>query len=224
MVSLYLYGQNESICFYTQDVIEAPISQLSFYVNIENNTIISYAISINEIFKTFKIELTINEFNNFREGLNKFLEWEELATKNKITEAFSREIPILIVSKNVSWTISGVRFKNGKHTFQMNDPTLNLKFIFNWTPRHIESHKGQLDITSNSVKSDISVSIYSIRDKNAEALDNYFRFNKEDINRNEARILLNNLSDERIQVGIHQARNLEQENARQRQLQEELFR
>jgi hypothetical protein len=204
--------------------MEAPITQLSFYANIENNIVKSYAISINKISETFRIELSIEEFNNFREALNRFLEWEALALSNKITEAFTREIPILIISNNVSWTISGVRFRNGKHTFQMNDTSLNLNFMFNWTPRHIESHRGQLDITSNTVRADTDASLYSIRDRNAELLDNVFRFRKEDINRNEARILFSNLSDESIQIGIQQAIDSEQERVRQNQLQEDLFR
>jgi hypothetical protein len=222
LVIANVYSQTESFLIYKQKIesvngrIIHPLSPvLSFYVNLENNMIVSYAIgtdsyySVNRDFSvdSFRIEITHENIVNFKEALNRFLEWEARASINNLTERFSREIPISVSSNNVLW--SRYVTLTTESTFRNNSTPFLIQFNFRWTPSNIEFARGQLDITSNTVSASGA---------------NSFRLVKSGIGRDEARLLSDNLTDSKIQEAIQRGRAEEQERNRQRQLQDELFR
>jgi hypothetical protein len=208
-----VYTQTESFLIYKQksEVVNGRFisprdPELLFYVNLVNNSIVSYVIEKDDL-TPFKIEITPENFLSFLEALNKFLEWESLAVVN-ITEKFDREIPVNVLSKNVIW--EKYLTWTTKDTYEMKDEELIIKFNFKWQPSYAEFTRGQLDMASNIVVSNDMKSV--------------FKFEKTGINRDEIRLLINNLTDEKIKVAIQRGRTEEQERNRQRQLQDELFR
>jgi len=215
-----IFAQEESILFYRQRRgrgIRVSGIELSFFVNLYDGNISSFAIGsdnssfvdLNERISvdSFRINLDLENFNSFKEALNRFLQWDSLARENNMTEPFRREVPINVISNSVTWSRWVTDFT--RNTFEVHDFDFILSFNFRWTPSHIESYRGQFDIRSNTAVSDEV---------------NIFRLIKNNMSVGEVERLLQNLADETIQAAIQQSRELERERERQRQLQDELFR
>jgi len=217
LLSVKTFSQTESFLFFQQPsraLSDRPIiyigqPRLLFYVNLENNVVVSYTIGSDYVRNTFRIVINHASFSNFRDALNRFVEWESIATSNNLTDGFRREIPVTVSSNNVRWYRFGVF--SPRFSYKMADnATLLLRFYFNWSPgRIMEWERCLFEIRSNSVRLSNN--------------DN-FSFVKTRMPLIEVKHLLYNLSDERIQEGISQGRALIQEREEQRQLQDELFR
>ena len=199
-----VYGQIESLIIYDFNKTWGT-NQFSFRVNLSENEIISgYTIcderhSLNQ----FWIEINPENFDNFRNALNKFLEWDELAASNSMS-AFKREIPVKVKSYNVIWTMLY------RDIYSMDENEMTISFNYEWSPSNADFAKSQLEIKSTPVS--------SIAESNA------FVFTRSGINLDEAKLMFENLTDEKIQEAIQNKRAAELELERQRLLLEEQFR
>jgi len=208
------YGQTERHLIYEQSggvfngrYIVMLFPKLSVYANVEGEEVTSYSLCNEEYGTTqFEICFTIQNFSDFREALNKFIEWEKIAVGNNL-DSFNREIPIAISSDKVTWknplrsnsdTIH--RIKNGK---------LSIIFTFIWNTLYVEGHRASLSIDTNTIQSDISGETFILR--KVMSLD-------------EIRLFLDNTTSENILNAIRQSRQQKLENERQQKLQDELFR
>jgi len=205
-ILVFLFFAALSVYSQTESYIICYEADLLLFVNLENNSIKDY--KIYTVLPFCNIILNRNNFQLFRDLLNRFLEWEKIAETNNLTERFEREIPITVTSNNVTW--STIERQQGYVTYKMIENEMQIKSTFNWNPTaYNESLKGNLHITSNTITSNTPNSSFYF--------DRY-------IMRNDAKQLLENLTDSKIQEAIQRGRAEEQERQRQKQLQEELFR
>jgi hypothetical protein len=184
---------------------------MSIYVTVQGDDIIGFSLRDNErlttrngVLITFSsIEITPYDFDIFKNALKKALEWESIASQNDVSE-FSKTIPFEISSNNVSWTTySGFV----DHLIKKGE-TLTLEFTFSWSP---ERSRGALYINSNIVNSSVSGSKVS------------FSFSKEYMYRDEIELLLENITDEKIQEAIKNGRIQQIEEEARKKRTETLF-
>ncbi|MCL2186381.1 MAG: hypothetical protein FWB86_11110 [Treponema sp.] len=199
-----VYGQPVSYIIYDFDKTWST-NQFSLRVKLsENDAIIGYTIcDERHTLNQFWIEISPGDFENFRNALDKFLEWDELAGINNMS-AFRREIPLTVKSNNVLWTMSY------RDIYTMDEKEMVIGFNYRWSPANAELLKSQLEIRSTTVS--------SINENNT------FEFIRSGINIDEARLMFDSLTDEKIQETIQNKRSAELELERQRLLLEELFR
>lgn len=205
LADAFIYGQSVSYIIYDFDKTWST-NQFSIRVRLsENYEITGYTIcderhSLNQ----FWIEISPENFDNFRIALGKFLEWSELSEINNMS-AFKKEIPLTITTKNVKWTMS---YRDIYTIDEDNEMIIN--FNYKWTPSNAEFAKSQFEIKSTPISSIVD--------------SNTFEFTRTGINLDEARDMFESLTDEKIQETILNKRAVELELERQRLLLEEFFR
>jgi len=204
VITAVVCGQTESFIIHDFEKTWGT-NQFSLRVRLsENDTISGYTIcDERHTLNQFWIEINPENFDNFRNALNKFLEWTELAELNNMS-AFKKEIPVTVKSKNVTWTMPY------RDIYYMDEDEMTINFIYRWFPSNAEFAKSQLEIRSTPAS--------SITENNA------FEFIRSGINLDEAKFMLENLADEKIQEKILNKRAVELELERQRLLLEEQFR
>jgi len=172
------------------------------YVNIIGSDIQYYSIKgVKKSEGTFFIKLTSDNFYHFREALEKFIEWENVAKENKVT-TFNKQIPISISSNEIEWyagTFEGEDYKATKDK-------LLIDFFFNWSNY---DNEGKFEIVSNTIY--------------ADNLKSTFKIIKKDIKRSQAKFFLERTTGEYILIAIEKGRQEELEKKRQSQLKENLF-
>ncbi|MDR0465708.1 MAG: hypothetical protein LBG94_11430 [Treponema sp.] len=198
-----VYSQSETQLIY-REVITYNEPRLSILAVIENDTVKNYILS-NELFNSpyFLIELTEHNLVNFREALSKFFEWESLSIENNL-DSFKREIPITVVSKNVTWS-----WINTRHLTNV-DPMI-FSFQFDWNPARREEYRALLHIDSNTLQP-------------MTEFGSSFTLNKYGMNHEAVEQLFENITEEKISDVFDQYRKDALEKERQRELIEELFR
>ena len=204
------YSQVESYLIYDQKAGATRYTStpnLSLYANIADDKVTSYSIRNMDFSSSFDIVLSVENFSTLREALGKFLEWDSIARQNPI-ESFTKKIPIVITSIDVIWSEHPDEPIEVKHKIKSGE--LIVEFNFSWRPGNIEVARGQLEMVSNVIQSIVS--------------GGTFKFLKRGIGRDEAKLLLDNTTDEIIKKGIEQGRLRNQEIDRQKQLQDALFR
>jgi hypothetical protein len=188
-INLVEDSPTESFLVYEQSVeekvrfdIREPIS---IYVSVKGNDIIGFSLRDSGVMgfnSKASIELTPNDFNIFKSALEKALEWDSIACQNDVDE-FSKSIPFTISSNNVSWrsrsTFVDCTIKKGEK--------LTLEFSF-----YNEFSSYYLSIKSNSI--------------NASGSKETFRFSKKDMERAETELLLESITNEKIQEAIKKGR------------------
>jgi len=203
-IAANIFGQNESILIYEFDKTWGT-NQFAIYARIsESNLITGFTIADGrESLTPFRIEINLESFENFRNALNKFIEWDELAVNNGM-DSFQKEIPFTVASRNVLWSaLPG-------NVYLMKEREMVINFIFRWSHTNAEFARSQMEISSNTV--------------NSLAGNNSFMFSRNGINTDEVKLMFENLTDENIQNKIQSERSADTEMKRQRTIQEELFR
>jgi len=195
------YSQAETILIF-RETITYNEPRLSVLTRIENDDINKYILS-NELFNSpyFRIELTEINFFNFREAFCKFLEWESLAVENNL-DSFKREIPVTVISSNVTWSWTNVR-----HFTNKNRMTIN--FLFDWNPSRREAYRALLNISSNVIRPFRAGPDFTLQ--------------KDFMNHDEVSMFLDNITDENISLVVQENNERKSETERQRALIEELF-
>lgn len=177
--------------------------RLSILARAVNGSIGSFILS-NELFTPpyFLIELNERNFNNFREALGIFLEWEMMAIENNL-DSFTRAIPVIVESNNVTWSWTNIwSFRNSN--------TMIINFMFDWNPSRRREFRALLNISSNFIEP---------RERGPQ-----FVFRKNFMNNEEVTLFLDDITDEKIDLVVLENREMILESERQRLLIEELFR
>jgi hypothetical protein len=202
----------ESFLVYAQSVSSNPIS---IYVTVKGDDIVGFSLRDNiagfalrnNVLITFSsIELTLGDFDIFRNALEKAMEWDSIARHNDV-DGFRKNIPFEISSNNVSWTT----FSNGVNHTIKRDETLTLQFTFSWTPIFLEWERGALNINSNTIHTSVPGSRET------------FRFSTGDMRISEVELLLVNTSAEKIQEAIARGRIQKKEDEARKERTETLF-
>ena len=184
--------------------------ELSIWANVVESNIISYFLygdglstdMTRDTDTTYDIILSVEEFVKFREVLEKFIEWENLAKENNM-DIFIRQIPISVSSKDVKWN-RGWRTGNIKK-FRMTKKEMLIDFSFFW-----RGSTGTMDIKSNIIFADDSTET--------------FHLNIKEMTSTSVRWLFESTTDEKTWLAIEEGRQMDLEEKRQEQLQDELFR
>jgi len=208
------FSQTETLLIYREEITNNE-PRLSFLMRVKNDAVISYVLS-NELFNSpyFLIELTEENTCNFREALNRFLEWETMAIENNL-DSFTRTIPVNAVSNNVTWSWISARMHSSKEPMIMN-------FQFDWNPARRKEYKALLNISSNTVSPvRDETEVTRIQSFDIDRLS--FAFQKNYMNNEAVSRLLENITIEKIDSIIDQYLERKIETERQRSLIEELF-
>jgi hypothetical protein len=194
------------------------IEPISIYVTVQGDDIIGFSLrdniagftSRNNVLITFSsIELTADDFNVFRNALEKALEWGLTAHQNDVN-GFQKNIPFEITSNNVSWVALTPSWNSVNHTIKKGE-TLTLEFIFSWTPHYIESARSALSINSNTINTSVPDS------------EDTFHFSKKGMHRSEIELLLGRITDDKIQEAIVNGRIQQEEDEARKKRTETLF-
>lgn len=203
-ISANVYGQDESILIYEFDKTWGT-NQFAIYARIsESNLITGFTIADGrESLTPFRIEINPENFENFRNALYKFIEWDDLSVNNGMN-SFQKEIPFTVTSRNVLWSALP------ENIYLMIEKEMTINFIYKWSHTNAEFARSQLEISSDTV--------------NSLAGNNSFIFSRNGINTEEVISMLENLTEENIHDKIQSERSADTEMKRQRMIQDELFR
>ena len=221
-VSGAAYSETETLLIYREEITNNE-PRLSILARVENDEIVKYILS-NELFNGpyFVIEISERDFLNFKEALNKFLEWESIAAENNLA-GFTREIPVTVTSNNVTWSwVNTMIFTN------QNSMTIN--FLFDWNPSRRAAYRALLNISSNTAHA-AHAAAHDVLAYNTlaavqplETEQQSFTLRKNYMNNEEVSLFLENITDEKISLIMEQYCERDAETERQRTLIDELFR
>jgi len=208
------FSQTETILIYREEITNNE-PRLSFLMRMKSDEILNYALS-NELFNGpyFLIDLTEENFRDFRDALNRFLEWEAIAIENNL-DSFTRAVPVTVKSRNVTWSWAGTRLFNSKEL-------LTINFLFDWNPARRNDYKALLNISSTTafpVIDETEVSWTGNFDINRFS----FALQKNFMNNEAVSRLLENITEEKIDSIVKQYLDNSAETERQRSLIDELF-
>jgi predicted component of type VI protein secretion system len=168
---------------------------LSVCVILENDTITGYSIQCDDtssysggLIDSGSVEITPQEFEDFRKVLEKALEWDRTARENNVESFYFREIPSSISFRNIEWyTMFDGLFKS--------DDDAHFEFRFNWSPHNIDAAKSELLLSSSVVYGS------SLSDMSGKEAISSFNFNTE-MNIAAVQDFLESTTDEKVKESV----------------------
>jgi predicted component of type VI protein secretion system len=173
-------------------------SPLTICVILENDTIASYSLryenevssagvgSTNRLINSASVEIAPQGFEDFRNALEKALEWDRTARENNVGPFYFREIQSSIPFRNIEWytMFDGLCKAPYDESFE---------FTFNWDPNNADFSKSILRLSSSVA--------YCFSSVSGKEISSSFCFNTE-MSMAAVQDFLENTTDEKIKGSI----------------------